>query len=655
MKSMLPDKLIKGLDSIRSNQKTRQGLQILLELILIALWAFWVGREYLDFSSNVVPAGREFGSAIQTHHLWTRFRACGWCALWNGSAQGGYPAFAETYGSVLHPVIMITTLIWGVLNGSKLALVIGLWIAGCAQWWIARELRLSWLPRLWSAGMAVVGGHLSGRMELGVFGVFLATATTSLIYAAILAVARRDGWKATVVLAIVAALSLLAGQGYMQIGLLGLLPALVVLLSDKGFRFRQVWKKYLVAAVLAVFLTAPFLVPFLHFSPNFVKHTDPQFDSAQPIAYIPLNLVIDDVDYYRSEMLSKLAYPYMNTLYIGWIPVLFALVGLMSLREEERKYFWFFGVSIAMTLLLSSATVFKWAVTFLPKVAGVRYPTIIAGLIVPPILGIAAYGLDYLFSISWPKIWLGMSEAEKPIGRSLSLKSLLLIPLIFSLYKGYQFSQLWIYTDKRDEVVEPVIEALRTDSIQWVSPPFGEHHYIEPAIAAGLKVSPGIMPWGWKDRDSPAPFLEASHSGPPAGSVELVEMVADVGIYEHMDEFYAAVVNDQETEICHANGNSGRIDVECDVPFAGSLIVKENTYAGWKAWRDGKRVALKGEQWLQVDVPEGKHQYQFRYRPWDVPLGLALSALGMAACVWLWFSPPQERADETEMDNVVSS
>jgi hypothetical protein len=57
------------------------------ELILIAAGALGIGRAYLNFDPQIIPAGREFLSAIQVHHLWTRAQACGWCALWDGSVM----------------------------------------------------------------------------------------------------------------------------------------------------------------------------------------------------------------------------------------------------------------------------------------------------------------------------------------------------------------------------------------------------------------------------------------------------------------------------------------------------------------------------------------------------------------------------------------
>ena len=349
----------------------RQALLIGLELGILAIWAAMVCKPYLEMNLAVIPAGREFGSAVQTHHLWTQFQDCGWCALWNGSERGGYPAFADVHGSMLHPIVMLTTLIWGVVNGAKIALVISFWFGGVAQWWLARQLGVGWLARMWSAGIAIVGGHLAGRMELGAFGVVLSTAMTSLMFAGILWVARGGGRRAAVVLGILGASAALSGQGYIQVGLLAMLPAMVFIFLDDPATLKTIWKDYALAIGVALLLSAPLWLPFLHFSPNFVKETDPEFVSAQPLAYLPLNLVIDSWAYYNSEALDKLPYPHLYTLYIGWIPVILAGVGLARGRAR-RGFLWFLTGGIVLAFLTGSAVLLKWLTEIWPGVAGIR-------------------------------------------------------------------------------------------------------------------------------------------------------------------------------------------------------------------------------------------------------------------------------------------
>lgn len=607
-----------------------------LELALIAALALWVGRAYLDFDVNLVPAGREYGSTVQSHHLWTQVKDCGWCAMWNGSERGGTPAFVDILGSMLHPLVAVTTLAFGVVNGTKLALIAALWTAGLAQWSLARVLRLGWVARLWSGLAAVVGGHLATRMEMGFFGLLLSTAMSSLVFAPALAVKRFGGRRKTILLSVALALTILAGQGYLQIGLICLSPAFLLLILDSDLRIRPAWREYAVAAGLASLLAAPLLVPLAHFWPNFVKAMDWNLSAAQPLRYFVLNLVIDDFGVIAGSALDKLPHA-AYSMYIGWLPILLAVLCLRLARPKDREALLFLAASATLALVTASGMPLRWLLPIIPGVAGIRYPSLIGGLAVPPILGLAAYGLDGLFSANWPRLALSLPGPQDKSERTVSLKWLLVIPLVFSLRSGYRFSEPWLYLTKTGEGVYAILRALRTPSLQWVEPPFGEHYFVEPAVRMGLKLSPGIMQWHWKGRPAPEPYLEANRRGPPPASYE-IGVVDNVPIYRFDgNREYAFVRTDDSTIPCQGSGKGGHIVISCVAPEAGELVVRENNWTGWYAWRDGERVPLLQGHWLSVDAPAGEHQYHFRYLPWDVPLGVLLSLLGIALSIWQWF------------------
>ena len=143
---------LKSRTSSRPNALPGRFLVHTAELAALGAWALFVGRSYLNFDPHMVPTGGELGTHAAANHLWIRVLTCGWCAVWNGSVQGGLPALADTVSSTLHPVVMIATLLFGVVNGVKVTLLVALWLAGVAQWWMARELRLGAPARLWSPG-----------------------------------------------------------------------------------------------------------------------------------------------------------------------------------------------------------------------------------------------------------------------------------------------------------------------------------------------------------------------------------------------------------------------------------------------------------------------------------------------------------------------
>ncbi|MBT7015868.1 MAG: hypothetical protein HN965_06280 [Anaerolineae bacterium] len=376
---------------------------------------------------------------------------------------------------------------------------------------------------------------------------------------------------------------------------------------------------------------------------NFSKYTDPEFVSAQPLSYLPLNLVIDDWDYYHNETLSKFPYPYLYALYIGWIPVLLAVTGLSMGKSKDKRFLWFLATGILFEFLIGSAVLLKWLVKVFPAVAGVRHPPQIAGLAVPLILGLSAYGLEQLLSLDRPKLSVSFPERAVFKKSVFSLKWLLFLFLFLSLQSGYKFTKHWFITEKQN-VILPMLEELETKSLAWVEPPFGEHYFIEPSIRLGLKLSPGVMTWRWKEREEPIPELVITDSDPSSSSLELMRVFSEHhSIYIRYDQPYAAVSNNEKP--CEAYGAGGSIDVFCTTSSPGQLIVKENMWTGWYAWMDGERVPLLGDHWLEADAPAGKHVYEFRYRPWDVPLGMSLSLVGVFLCVRMWFKSG-DREDE---------
>jgi hypothetical protein len=614
------------------------------ELLLVVLWALLVTRPYQNMDPTVVPVGNEYLSAIQTHHLWTHASTCGWCALWNGDVGGGAPAFADPYGSMLHPLVILTTLGWGVLNGSKLALIGAFIMGGLAQWWLGHVLGLSRVARIWSACLAVTAGHLSGRIAQGTFGLVLSTAACMLVLPPLLMLCRTGSRRAAVLLGVTLGLALLAGQGYMQIGLALVLPAAYILLPRERRRLLLVLRRFGLAIVLALLLAGPLLVPFFHFLPEFQKDNDPAFASGQPFTMVPLNLVIDDPAFYKTEALHKLLFPYLYINFVGWFAVLLALWALRAARTEQLRNVAFLFAAALLALWLASGTPLVWLARFaalLPLlgelVGGIRYYPVIAGLAVPPILGLAGIGLDHLWDAPWAQLRLTVATREgAPMPAVLDLRWLLVLLMLMALQTAMVFRSNWLAAT---QVVskEPELETLRTADLQWVNPPFGEHPYIEPAARMGLKLSYGFRTWRWRDRPPPEPVLVLEIDRIPPNMTPR-KPVADAFLYQAGPgrEYAAVTLASGERSVCSAQGVGGQLAVSCNSPQAGVLVVKENRWSGWRAWVDGRPAGLLPGQWLSVELPAGSHTIELSYYPWDVPIGLLLCLIGVVLAIYLW-------------------
>ena len=632
------------------------------EAALIAVWAIFVTRAYLDMSPFAIPSGLEYLSVIQSHHLWTWVQRCGACALWNGSQQGGAPALVELHGSPLHPLVALLTLLFGVLNGSKIALVAAFVIAGLAQWWLGWVLGLGRLARLWSACMAVVAGHLAGRMEGGLFGVVFSSAACALVLPPIVLMGQRPSLRVAVLLGVLLALAAVSGQGYVQIGLALLLAVVVPIQLFQSDQRAALLRQYMVAALLATLLAGVLLVPFVHFLPDFKKYSDSKFKSNQPFGFVLLNLLIDDSAFYLTDMLQKQPYVWLHSYFIGWISFLLALWGgYRGWAEERRREIQWVAAGALALLWLSSGSLFEWIArqpaftSPITQLSIIRYPPLFMTLAVPLLLALAGFGLDRLLRLRWPRLRLGGSHksSQAPIW-GVRTHWLLCAPLLIALNDARAYGAQWLVTTPQAPEVYDVLDALRTPDLEWVNPPFGEHFFIEPAVGAGLKLSYGIRQWGWRDHASPKPVLEASRKDALPDATRKTT-VAGVQVFAAPGREYAAMTSTDGTRtICSAHGSGGNIDVTCAAPQAGRLQILENSWSGWGAQVNNQPAALLPGQWLAVNVPAGAVTVRFRYRPWDVPLGALCSLCGVALAIGLWRRGERPAPEAVEIRTPVS-
>jgi hypothetical protein len=116
------------------------------------------------------------------------------------------------------------------------------------------------------------------------------------------------------------------------------------------------------------------------------------------------------------------------------------------------------------------------------------------------------------------------------------------------------------------------------------------------------------------------------------------ETVDGMLLLEHPENQYASVQTAAGQVPCTAVALGGNIDVNCQTTEAGTLTVQENMWPGWTArLASGTPLALEAEQRLTVSLPAGTNHIVFRYRPWDVTIGLFLTLLGIVVAVRLWW------------------
>ena len=605
----------------------------LLELLMVTLWAFWVGRSSFNFSPAASPHGGDFALTIQPNAAWSLLGRCGLCMLWNGSINGGFPAYVETHSGFLHPLVALSTLIWGVLNGAKITLLLSLAMAGWAQWWIARSLGLGFVARVWTAGMAVVGGHLAGRMELGLVGIILSTSACSLAIAAAVNLANRQRQTAVVALAITIALALFSGQGYAQIGLFfGVFPALAVFCFERNLRPNQLLKQYAYSIGLGLLLAGILLIPLAHFSPNFGKEIDDSLRSAQPLEYLFLNLIVRDTSLFHTEALGKMLFPAIYINYIGWLALILAIAAIWLTPPNRRRALAFFASAAVLVALLSSRELVYVVSSVLPTTMGMyRYPPLVAGLLVPLVLGMAGLSIDRLLSSRLPAISIDTAKGK---GRQIPLAwALLAVPLALSLIAAYRFGQAWLVSVDVPHDIRELGSRIPNPGSGWIEPPKNSHQWTVELVEDGHKVTNVFRPWHWKSRPNPPPTYQAFSPEDEILRGEIFTTIDAIRVVHYPEVYYAQVQSDVAGSVpCDANARGGLIDVVCSAEMPGRLVLQENMFPGWSGYRDGEKIELIGDQLIEVEAPSGDHVYRFRYYPFDFLLGAFVSLIGVALC-----------------------
>jgi hypothetical protein len=610
-----------------------------LEILFIVAWAFWVGRKYLklDPYSALGTGNDDFLISIYPYFPLTRLLHCGDCVLWNGLLNGGSPTFGDTIGALFHPVMVPLILIFGVMNGIKLAMIAALIMGGLALWWIAKVLKLGIIPRIWIVMLGVVAGNLAGPLYSGDVGIVFSVAATGLVIAPGLALALHGRRRDAIIFGLILAQALLSGQGYMQLALIVcLLPAFLIFMVDGNFKLKPLWKEFSLAILIAILVSALFLLPALSFSSKIIKPSEPF--SSQPLEYLPINLVIRDMNFFVSTVLGKLSSPNLYLNYIGWIPIVFAIIGWRLIPRKLLRVYIFFIVAIFLIYIVGSSWFIPWLRTWMHNfVSTIRSPVFAIGLAITLILGLGAWCLDLIIKLNWPQLVFS-SNPNKTLFR-LDTR-ILLIPILFwSIETVYQFNNPFRFTISWPNDIVKAAESISSNPTGWVRPVYGNWTFTAAAINHNIKITDGYRIWDLKNYPYPTMSLDVSLDSNMQIDSHYSYSVGNVYFSAYPENPYAYIVAGSNKIPCSATADGGHIDMTCQSDQAGTLFIQENALTGWRAWRDNKKVELIPGQLLGVSAPPGNHNYSFRYHPWDVPLGIFISIIGLLLAVWLWFKP----------------
>jgi hypothetical protein len=79
------------------------------------------------------------------------------------------------------------------------------------------------------------------------------------------------------------------------------------------------------------------------------------------------------------------------------------------------------------------------------------------------------------------------------------------------------------------------------------------------------------------------------------------------------------------------------VEVDASLEADGLVVLADTYYPGWRASVDGApaRIVATNHLFRGVPVPAGRHRVRFEYRPWQVPVGIAVSGLALLVVLLL--------------------
>jgi len=181
--------------------------------IMLAIWVYCL--PFLDLGSTTNLPGLE-SQYFQTFDQILEFtiKAQGQFPLWNPYYSTGIPYMAHPMLHAYNPFVSLPVMLFGTMDGFKIAVFLGFVIAGLGMWWLGKELGLTWVGRIWIGLMYAFSGVPAAKFIQGQYLMVFAFGWIPFSLAAIVAATRSKRWVHICVAAAGLALLFLCGNIY---------------------------------------------------------------------------------------------------------------------------------------------------------------------------------------------------------------------------------------------------------------------------------------------------------------------------------------------------------------------------------------------------------------------------------------------------------
>jgi hypothetical protein len=648
---------------------TRGNLRI--EILIIGIVALIYARPLLVMHPSLGLPGREYQAHVGTMVLIKQWLASGGeFPLWNPVVGTGRSLIADPFLSVFNPFVSVPMILFGVVNGSKIALLMNFFIAGLGMWTICKILNFRGMTRLWCSLLYMMSGAIPAHLTNGQIQLAYALAWLPWSIAGLLWVLKKPSATSVTLASLAQALFFFTGNLYYQVYALFSLAIIGFIFIVDWSQMRLVKEKVpwlLLMVVMSLGLISVQFLPELvsqssiHNSVGYLPD-ETEFHGSQRPENAILNYFVSDKDFFRTNTLDKAPYLQESYRYIGIAPFLMLMLLVPTLQRGHRKEIIAFALSFLFLLAWAGMryTFVKDLYQLLPFLNQFRWPgraLSVGGLF---IILVSAYCLDFLLSSIETSPLQGHSlkavDARFPHLPRLVFSSLVLVGLLIALRRVYLENQEIIYLDRITKPeVESTLRLLQTrgEGLSTI------HASISIAELGALGMyeyglrSPDIID-GWTPEGSPLNIGNAGavdfqpeyllnwggddmdHEG-----LNFVRQLGMLQVWLNPDAFpYAFYVPSEDlyfddyplypddvrrvNEVTREDFN--RIQVDLEPRSESTLIVIESWFSGWRVFVDQQPAEIfTVSNYLAVQIPPGRHQVTFEYHPLAFTIGAWIS------------------------------
>lgn len=646
----------------RVMQWLNQHKIVLIEyVILLSGWYYFIG--YLTFS-DAIPWGVEYPRNMHSLFAWEAFLRCGACMFWANTA-GGYPTFADVYGGFLHPIAMVSSLLFGAIQGSKMTIVLAFLLIGITTWWLGHLLSLHPVARLWGALASMYGGHIACRLEVGSIGLPLSLAAGWLAIVSLYSFMQHPSRMRAVLAGVAVGTLLLAGQGYYQVGFILFMPILLLLayrMNLFALPRAELWQYGGAFALVAVGVAAPFLYSFVAYGQYFDKDRDMSLYSTMSVIKLMLNWLNSDVEMAYSATYNVVPFPYLYSTYIGYATVILAILGIVVVREKYlMRMYDFFALLVLFVYMIASGDILRLLMSLNidainNAISTLRYVVVLNGYGTLGIIIMAMLSLHYLLTVrvliqfAWHyrnlknRVLLRVRlSVRQERWLSYTLNSVIALGLLWNLSGMYRFNSTWIrpaflYEKSLQDFVDSFERIPRNQLVD-----VGGDWLQMQIMHAGYKIYNPHLSWWFGQREGinyKYAFLESIPEN--FSLLYTSDNVWFMSVNEDVTANYALLTHTDGTVLpCDATAYAGTVSVTCTSTQPGHVRIFEHAMTGWYVWLDGQRVTPTDDPWMTVALSAGTHKLEYRFLPISTILGIVhacVTWLGVLAfCIWEWW------------------